>query len=312
MSMLMGRQSGLGRGLGALIPPKPTVSSASSSVQPEAMHSSAEEIASVAHVVFPESALREIPVALIDPNPRQPREHFDHTGLEDLVSSIRAHGVMQPIVVTPKTDGRFELIAGERRLRASKIAGKETIPAVVRTATDQQKLELAIIENIQRQDLNPIEEAKAYVLLQNEFNLTQDEVGIKVGKSRPQVANIIRLLQLPQVIQDALVQQKISASNARTLLSIPTEEERMTLFQAMLDGRFTVRQAEARVPHRQSRRVHEADPNLAHLERQLRNALGLKVSIKRDARGEGEIRLVFLNDEDLQGIAKRILGEGTI
>ncbi len=218
--------------------------------------------------------------------------------------------MIQPIVVTPSPDdGRYELIAGERRLRASKIAGLTTIPSIVRTATEQQKLELAIIENIQRQDLNAIEEARSYLRLQNEFNLTQDEVGIRVGKSRPQVANIIRLLQLPEEIQRALVEGKISTSHARTLLSLESEQERMTMFRSMLEGNFTVRQTEARVSSPRRSKTVTADPNVVHAEEKMRNALGAKVIVKRDIRGEGEVRIAFFNDEDLNAIVKKIAGE---
>lgn len=304
--MIMGRQSGLGRGLGAIIPPK-TVPNTPSDTEYRIPSTESDALGTRTAGLAPRDlALQDIPVDVIDTNPHQPREHFDHQGLEELVASIRTHGVMQPIVVTPKADGRYELIAGERRLRASRIAGRETIPAVVRTATELQKLELALIENIQRQDLNPIEEAKAYLRLQDEFHLTQDEVAHKVGKSRSQVANTLRLLQLPQLIQDALVQQKISASNARTLLALSTDEERLELFGAMLEGNLTVRQTEARIPHRRSRRVEVVDPNLVQTERELRDVLGTKVSIKRDPRGEGEIRIIFLNDEDLRSIVDRI------
>lgn len=296
--MIIGRQSGLGRGLGALIPqrnqnppPPPPVST-----RP------AEE------AVPPGVSVREIPLGLIDPNPHQPRAHFDHGDLEDLVSSIKEHGVIQPLIVTTKPDGRYELIAGERRLRASKIAGLDTIPVLVRTATELQKMELAIIENVQRADLNPLEEARAYLRLQDEFGMTQDDVGRRVGKSRPQVANIIRLLQLPEEIQHALVEKKISASNARTLLSLPTLEERMEMFRAMVDGNFTVRQTEARVPG--TRRASPGgDPNMAALQHKLRDALGTRVVVKRDIHGEGEVRIRFLNEEDLQSITKKILGE---
>ncbi len=304
--MIMGRQSGLGRGLGAIIPPKP-------------MPTQAAELAGAApkaeSFVFygltaplDENRLHELSLDLIDPNPHQPREHFDYSGIEELVSSIREHGVMQPIIVTAKPDGRFELIAGERRLRASKIAGLATIPALIRTATEQQKFELSIIENIQRQNLNPIEEAKAYARLQSEFNLTQDEISERVGKSRPQVANMIRLLQLPAEIQDAIRQNKISSSHARTLLSLESDSERRDLFKSMLEGNFTVRQAEARIPHRRSRRLLSIDPNIVQVEQELRNAVGAKVVVKRDAKGEGEIRILFLNDEDLQSIRKKIVG----
>ena len=299
--MILGRQSGLGRGLGAIIPQKPIAPTTSEPAVLPVAASSSE---------FPAAdRILQIPVGDIDPNPHQPRQHFDHAGLEELVNSIREHGVMQPVIVTPSANGRYELIAGERRLRASKIAELETIPAIVRNATEQQKLELAIIENIQRQELNAIEEAKAYLILQNEFNLTQDDIGIRVGKSRPQVANLIRLLQLPEEIQQALMHGRISSSNARTLLSLPTEEQRLELFHNMLAGNFTVRQTEARVPHRRARGSSFADPNVVATETELRSALGTKVVVKRDPNGEGEIRITFLNDEDLQSIKKKISGE---
>ncbi len=302
----MGRQSGLGRGLGALIPPK------TQSPQPIPLAPTAQDDAPSnlpIEVEIPGTRVMDISLDLIDPNPHQPRSYFDHAQLEDLISSIQEHGVMSPVIVTQKADGRYELIAGERRLRASKIAGKNTIPAIMRDATEQQKLELSIIENIQRQELNPIEEAESYIRLQNEFGLTQDEVGKKLGKSRPQVANTMRLLQLPQEIKDGLAAGKISSSNARTLLSLPTEEERIKLFHAMLEGHFTVRQAEARIPRHPKHQASFLDPNVLDLERQLRAVLGSKVQIKRDTRGEGEMRITFLNEEDLFSISKKILGE---
>lgn len=288
---MLGRQSGLGRGLGALIPSRDL--------------DEREEIAkteTVAGVV-----VQNIPVDQIDPNPHQPRTFFDHMALEDLVNSIKEHGVLQPVVVTMKPDGRFELIVGERRLRASKIAGLETIPAIVRSATEQQKMELALIENVQRSDLNPIEEARAYIRLMEEFGMTQDDVGRRVGKSRPQVANTIRLLQLPEQIRHALEERRISTSNARTLLSLPTEEERLRMFDSLLTGQFTVRQTEARVGRTRQSKV--SDPNLANLENRLREVLGTRVNVKRDARGEGEIRIAFYSEEDLQSVMKKITGE---
>lgn len=300
------RQSGLGRGLGALIPTD-AVKDAFDGL--DASHSSS---AAGQHETRALSAgnlgVREIRVDDIDPNPHQPRARFDRNELEDLVLSVKEHGVLQPIVVTEKPDGRFELIMGERRLRASKIAGNDTIPAVVRDADDRQKMELAIIENVQRSDLNPIEEARAYLRLQEEFGLTQDEVGKRMGKSRPQVANTIRLLQLPGEIQNALIEGKISASNARTLLSIPSHDERMKLFGEMLAGDFTVRQTEARALSPRRRRTGAAhDPNVDALERDLRNALNAKVVIKKDARGEGEIRIRFFSNDELAELARKII-----
>ena len=295
---MIGRQSGLGRGLGALIPQRP--------LSPVSPSSSSENTAESPQLMSGHD-VRLISVGLIDPNPHQPRTYFDHHQLEDLVSSIKEHGILQPLVVTSRMDGRFELVVGERRLRASKIAGLDQVPVVVRSATEQQKAELALIENVQRADLNPLEEARAYLRLQEEFGLTQDQVGERVGKSRPQVANTIRLLQLPPEIQAALMEGKISASNARTLLSLSTEKEQLDMFQAMLAGHFTVRQTEARVVRPHHRRSPSFDPNLANTEDRLRNALGTKVKIKRDARGEGEIRITFLNDEDLEHILRKLV-----
>jgi ParB family chromosome partitioning protein len=296
-----GRQSGLGRGLGALIPQRSESQAPSSDFQSP----NSDFKSPISNLQSQPLGGREIPVGQIDPNPHQPRKHFDHGDLEDLVASVKEHGILQPIVVTQKPDGRYELIMGERRLRAAKIAGLDQVPALVRTATEQQKMELAIIENVQRADLNPIEEARAYLRLQEEIGLTQDEVGERVGKSRPQVANTIRLLQLPEPIQHALVEKRISASNARTLLSLPSDTERLDLFKRMLEGNFTVRQTEARVPHARSRSGYQ-DPNVADIENRLRSALGTKVTVKKDSHGEGEMKIKFFNDEDLQGIVRKI------
>jgi ParB family chromosome partitioning protein len=254
-----------------------------------------------------EEGVMEVALDRIDRNPFQPRQHFDHQQLEDLIASIKEHGLIQPLVVTKKPNGRYELIAGERRLRASGIAGLKAVPVMVRNATEQQKLELALIENIQRQELNPIEEAKAYERLLEEFQMTQEDVGKKVGKSRPQVANTLRLLQLPEEIQRALMEGKISASNGRTLLSLTTDAERMEVFNAMLAQNFTVRQTEDKVRRPRSRRFD--DPNVLAAEKRLREALHCKVDIKRDAAGRGEIRLKFTNDEELTALMERLRNE---
>lgn len=294
--MIIQKQSGLGRGLGALIPPKPA--------QPSAPHvpdsgASEKETAPAEHRIL------QIPIEEIEPNPHQPRHYFDHGQLEDLISSIKEHGVIQPLVVSPKPDGTYQLIAGERRFRASTLAGLKTVPAILRDASEQEKLELAIIENVQRQDLNPIEEAKAYIRLMDEFNLTQEEVSAKVGKSRPQVANTVRLLQLPEEIQQALIERKISASNARTLLSLPTEAERLAMFHSMLQGSFTVRQTEARVQRVRGGGA-PTDPNIAATEEALRERLKTKVTIKRDQRGAGEIKIKFASDEEFEHLVQML------
>ncbi len=309
--ILNNRPSGLGKGLGALIPNRQP---GSTSMNPALSHSEprpapqtvSEPITSQPIEGPRGQRILEIPIADIERNPHQPRVHFDHAQLEDLISSIKEHGVIQPLVVTPLVSGKYRLIAGERRLRASTIAGLLTVPCVVRDTNEQQQLELAIIENVQRQDLNPIEEARAYMRLMEEFNLTQDEVSQKVGKSRPQVGNTVRLLQLPQPIQQALMERRISASNGRTLLSLPTDEERMKMFEAMLAGNFTVRQTEARILRPRQPKV--VDANLAAAEEKIRQALHCRAQIKRDIRGEGEIRLKFFSDEELQALLGKLEG----
>lgn len=317
---MMKRPSGLGRGLGALIPPAQRDTSASTgdiNAPIPARSFSDERSGGIPSSIALEvdippyrpaavSPYLEIPVSDIRANPHQPRSHFDHAAMEDLVSSIQQHGVMSPLVVTKLQDGGYELIAGERRLRAATIAGLAKVPCVIRTANDQEKLELAIIENVQRHDLNPIEEAFAYKRLMDEFGLTQDEVGIKVGKSRPQVGNTVRLLQLAPEIQHAIVERKISASHARTLLSIPTEEERLKMFRAMVEESFTVRDVERRVAHPRSAQG-TVDPNILEHEYRLRDALGHRVEIKRQKNGEGEIRIQFSSDEDLQGLIGKLV-----
>ncbi len=310
--MIIGRQSGLGRGLGALIPPapKPTPPPPVGTPVAPPMSSYEGDVAGsfVAKTPSGEAEVRrimDVPIQDIERNPHQPRVHFDHAQLEDLISSIKEHGIIQPLVVTDLGNNRYRLIAGERRLRAALIAGLETVPAIVRKANEQQELEVAIIENVQRQDLNPIEEAKAYVRLMDEFNLTQDEVSTRVGKSRPQVGNLVRLLQLPEKIQLALMERQISPSHARTLLSLPTPEEQLKAFEDMVSGKITVRQAEERIP-RTHHRAKIQDANINAAEERLRDALHCRVQVKRDMHGEGEIRLKFFSDEEFQSLMDQL------
>ncbi len=247
----------------------------------------------------------QIPISEIVPNQEQPRKYFDHAELENLVSSIKKHGVMQPITVTEKTDGGYELIAGERRLRSSQIAGLTTIPAIVRSATQQEKLELAIIENVQRQNLDPIEEAFAYERLMQEFGLTQEEVAEQVGKSRSTVANMIRLLDLPEKIQKALVDKKISVGKAKALLSLRDEKEQMKVFSSMIGESATVRDVEKVVSQSGSRKGStRRDPNIMAQEDLVEDRLGAKVEIKQ--KGEkGTITIYYSSREEL----KRLLEE---
>lgn len=286
----------LGKGLDSLIPTKKRgFWPRSNGASPESVSSAGSE------------RIWQIPLSEISPNPHQPRKQFSHSELEDLVRSIKHHGILQPITVTERSDGGYELIVGERRLRASEIAGLPTIPALVRTATDQEKLELALIENIQRQDLNPIEEAFAYQRLVDEFGMTQQDVADQVGKSRPAVANAIRLLGLPEEIQRALIDGQLSAGKARTILSLSNERDQLALFRSVLAKETTVRDVEAAVAtHSPASRKGSIrrDVNLYAEEKVLQERLGSKVRIH--LRGEhGKIEIEFHSREEL----KRLLEE---
>jgi ParB family chromosome partitioning protein len=243
-----------------------------------------------------------IPLSEIVPNSEQPRKDFSHQDLEDLVSSIQKHGILQPITVTEREDGGYELIAGERRYRSAEIAGLATVPAIVRTATQQEKLELALIENIQRQSLNPIEEAFAYRRLADEFGLTQQEVSEQVGKSRSQIANIMRLLDLPEEIQKGLVDGKLSVGKARAILSLKDEKEQMRVFKEMIGEKATVRDVERMVAtHGQQSRKGSVrrDPNVHAQEELMEERLGTKVRISQ--KGEkGTIQIYYHSKTELK------------
>lgn len=278
----MNTRPALGKGLSSLIPHKQTFTE-------QVIFSACKEIL-------------DIPVGDVRENPRQPRFHFSPSDLEDLIGSIKEHGILQPLVVT-FSNGKYELIAGERRLRAARTLGLKTVPVIVRDATEQQKLELALIENIQRQDLNPVEEAIAYRALIDEFNLTQDAVAARVGKNRSTVANTVRLLDLPDIILDALKDGCISKSHARTLLAETDEKKQLTLFEQMLQGGVTVRQVEARVSGKGKRmaRTQGKDPNIAAHEKYLREILGTKVNIT-EANGKGKIEITFYSRPELMDL----------
>jgi ParB family chromosome partitioning protein len=285
----------LGKGLGSLIPPKKGVFQ--NLIHKETGNNPPTDGDRIWH----------IPLSEIVPNREQPRKDFSHQDLEDLILSIKKHGILQPITVTELEDGGYELIAGERRLRASQMAGLVTIPAIVRTATQQQKLELALVENIQRQNLNPIEEAFAYQRLVEQFGLTQEQVAEQVGKSRPAVANTIRLLDLPEAIQKAMVNGEISMSKGRALLSLKDEKEQIKMFESMIGERVTVRDVENAVAAKgqvSRKGAVRRDPNILAQEQILEERLGTKVRITQ--KGErGTIVIDYYSREEL----KRLLGE---
>jgi ParB family chromosome partitioning protein len=257
-------------------------------------------------VQAPQGSVRTVPTAAIEVNSRQPRRHFSSAELEDLIASIKEHGILQPLLVQEVTRGHYELIAGERRLRASKMLGLHEVPVVVRSANEQEKLELALIENIQRQDLNAIEEAIAFRALIDEFGLTHDEVARRVGKSRPVISNTLRLLELAQEMQQALMEGKISKSHARTLLAEENATKREHLFHEMLKGTVTVHEAEMRTatPASQSILRHKNADLLAH-EARLREILGTKVEIQ-ERNGRGKIVISYFSKEELRELLARL------
>ena len=280
-------KGGLGRGLSSLIPPK---------IAPQPGTEAAD--------VIKHTVESEIPVESIVENPHQPRVHFSPSDLEDLLQSIKEHGILQPLLVTRTDDGRYELIAGERRFRCAKMLGMKSVPAVVRTATDQQKLELALIENIQRSNLNAIEEARAFNSFVELFNLKQDEIGKRVGKSRSYVANTMRLMDLHDEVQQALMEKKITRSHARTLLSESDPIRRNELFKQMLGGGMSVREAEARATT--PRKTSEKDPNIAAIEAELREALGTKVALNVKG-ASSKVTISFFSREELKDFIKKIV-----
>lgn len=259
-------------------------------------------------VSYADSSIQEIELAKIVPNPFQPRKVFNQEALQELANSIKEHGVIQPLVVT-KTDIGYELVVGERRFRASQLAGMVTVPAIVKTTLqDQTKLEVALIENIQRQELNPIEEAQAFQHLMQKFNLTQEQVAQKVGKSRPGVANTLRLLNLPAEIQRAIIEGKISEGHGRAILGLVDIEKQLLMYRQILEQGLNVRQVENKVRELAQRRKMDAvmpDPKLIALETELRGKLGTQVKIQRQGRG-GKITIEFFSDTDLEDIIQKI------
>lgn len=282
---------GLGRGLSSLIPKR---------VSPAVVPSTSPVAVPAADQVH------HVPPEHIAPNPHQPRQDFDHEGLEELVASIKQHGILQPLVAT-RAGGGFQLIAGERRLRAAKILQLPTVPILVRDVQRQQQLELALIENVQRQNLNSIEEAVAYQRLVAEFNLTQEQLAERLGKSRPAIANTLRLLNLPEEIQRAVVSGKITAGTARVIAGLPSDQQ-LKLFRKALRQSWTVRAVEAAarlVSVRPYRRRQATDPQLDAYREQLQQALGTKVRIKKSGPG-GHIAIDFFSDEELTALVSRL------
>ncbi|MCX6785402.1 MAG: ParB/RepB/Spo0J family partition protein [Candidatus Komeilibacteria bacterium] len=292
-------KGGLGRGLSSLIPQKLNITGIESDFSglPQTVAQDLGE------------RVKEIELGKIAVNPHQPRENFDHGDLEDLVNSIKKHGILQPLIAVDLSGGQYQLVAGERRLRAAQILELKTVPCLVRKAQEQEQLELALIENLQRSDLNCLEEARAYKKLMEEFNLTQEEVGIRVGKKRPTIANALRLLDLPQEIQTALKEGRITGSHAKVILSAETEAERLKLFHQIVKLNLTVNQSAGevrRVRVKGHERIISKDLETAEQEDGLRLALGTRVSITKKGTG-GTIAIDFYSTEELSGIIGKIV-----
>jgi len=294
---------GLGRGLGALLPP------------------------GVPSALAP--GVREIDVDAIVPNPRQPRHKINPKDVRELADSIKEHGLIQPLVVTPaaglvlsKAEGvtsdepRYQLIAGERRWTAAKIAGLKRVPVIVRGATPQEMLELALVENIQRADLNALEEANAYKQLMDDFGLTQEQVATKVGKDRATVANSLRLLKLPSDIQSAIMDKSISEGHARAIQTLADDRHQKTLLRAVIANALSVRQTEEAArrmnekPKAKKKKGDEREMPAATraLEEDFRKALGTKVQVFRSKKG-GKVVAHFYSDEELEAIYEKIVGK---
>lgn len=294
---------GLGKGLGALIAKKPEIINANSGE------------ASVSSVAIKNSdAIFYIEIEKIHPNPDQPRREFDEKELQDLAGSIREHGILQPLVVSKVENATpsgmavsYQLIAGERRLRASKLAGLFQVPVIVKKVTPKENLEWAIIENVQRSDLNAIEKAIAYQKLMDEYGLSQADVAGRVGKSRESVANVIRLLTLPQEIKDAVSVGKINEGHARAILMIRDPKAQMDLFYKIVNMGLNVREVEtiARSASPVKARFVEIDPNAKYLISQLEDAIGAKISLKPKSKG-GKLIIEYYETTDLENIVNKI------
>lgn len=284
-------KSTLGRGLNSLIPSKKI----RTDLEEEVISAGSGE------------QIQEIAIDKIEPNPHQPRQNFDRASLEDLINSMKVHGIIQPLVAL-RTEKGYQLITGERRLRAAKILDLKKVPVVIRSASEQEKLELALVENVQRQNLNPIERAHGYRQLIDEFGLKQEEAGRKVGQSRAAVANTLRLLTLPKVIQKALQEGKITEGHAKVLLSVESEDEREKIFRQILKDSLSVRVTEIqarKVTVRKHKRRVSQDPNILEKEELLQESLGTRVEINKKGH-QGTINIHFYSGEELQEIIKKI------
>ena len=284
----MSPKGGLGRGLEALIPGANTVTQA-------------------------DGGPITVPVGDISPNPLQPRMRMNPAELEELSASIREHGIIQPLIVTQAGEGKYELIAGERRWRAAQLAGLQAVPVVIRQATTQQRLEIALIENVQRADLTPLETAEAYRQLADDFSLSHDDIARQVGKSRVAVTNTIRLLKLPPSIQTALAEGEITEGHARAILGLASAQSQVAALQTILTNHLNVRQTEDLVRRLSGEKSapkpkEETAPEVVAIENRLRERLGTKVNLTRGKSG-GTVVIHYYSDEELNHLMDILLEE---
>ena len=274
-------------------------------------------VPTITAVAEPTGRPLEIPLDHIERNPYQTRSRFDEAQLTELAQSIAASGVVQPIVVRPLSEGKYQLITGERRWLASRRAGKSTIPAIVRQASDEQTLEMTIVENLQRADLNPMEQARAYQRLSQDFKMTQEQMAIRTGKERASVANFLRLLRLPETIQHKVESGDLSFGHARTLLALDSQDAISAAAQKVIALNLSVRQTESYVqglinpeakPKKEAKPTQPEDPNVREAEDRLRRKLGLKVQID-DKKGKGKVIIEYANLEDFDSILTALGGE---
>ncbi len=295
------KRRALGKGLDSLLP---------------RVHPAFAPAPAPATIEFEGGKPREIPLEEIDRNPFQTRTHLDEEHLSELAASITANGVVQPILVRPQANGRFQLIAGERRWRASQLAGRKTIPAILRQVSDEQAMEITIVENLQRADLNPMEQARAFERLSREFHMTQEQMATRTGKDRASVSNFLRLLKLPSGVQGRVESGELSFGHARALLAFEHAEEIEKAAQRIIGLSLSVRQTETYIqgllhPERKQKEPKPeppVDPNVKEVAERLQRALGLKVHIE-DHKGRGRVIIEYARLEDFDTLLEQLAGE---
>ena len=316
----MAREGGLGKGLSSLIPQKkPTVNSSHSTPGKDqdllsknfGSEASIQDFKKNQPNKSGDKAVLEVPLNQINANPFQPRKHFNEEKLNELAASIKKHGVIQPLLVTKRPEGGYELVAGERRFKASQKSGLSEVPVIIKKISDKEKMEWALIENVQRDDLNAIEEAEAYESLAQKFDYTQKEIANQVGKSRSSIANTLRLLELSNRLKSLIKNEEITEGHARALLGIEDENKRELLANEIIKLNLSVRETENKIrkinnPANSATSSASKDPNLMEIETKISEVLGTKVDIKKGKRG-GRFVLNFYSEEEFKNLFNKLI-----